>query len=115
AGLALEYGQGAAASGNTATYSVKAPVSLASTGSFSTKLGSDGATIDYTIITSLGAAGEPGTTSLQGIKNNLSGNYVLGADIDASDTSTWHSGAGFEPIGAGLINLFSGTFDGLGH
>lgn len=115
AGLALEYGQGAAASGNTATYSVKAPVNLASTGSFSTKLGSDGATIDYTIITSLGAAGEPGTTSLQGIKNNLSGNYVLGADIDASGTSTWHSGAGFEPIGAGLINLFSGTFDGLGH
>ena len=122
AGLALEYGQGAGASGNTATYLVNAPVNLASTGSFSTKLGSDGTTIDYTIITDLGGPGSATGTDLQGINGNLSGNYVLGANIDAATTSSWNSNAGFVPLGtdgAGTPlsygNGFTGTFDGLGH
>jgi PKD repeat protein len=40
----------------------------------------------------------------------LDGDYELGNDIDASVTSTWNGGAGFDPIG----NLadFTGTFDG---
>ncbi|MFX8477590.1 hypothetical protein ABTL82_18990, partial [Acinetobacter baumannii] len=35
---------------------------------------------------------------LQNARNNLSGAYALGRDIDASVTSTWNSGAGFLPI-----------------
>ena len=119
AGLALEYGQAAVAAGNTATYTVKAPVNLASTGSFSTKLGSDGATTSYTIVTSLGTSASSNDGSLQGIAGNLSGNYVLGTDIDASATSGWNAGAGFSPIGdnstSSSASRFSATFDGLGH
>ncbi|MEJ2036043.1 MAG: filamentous hemagglutinin N-terminal domain-containing protein, partial [Maritimibacter sp.] len=120
AGLALEYGQANLASGNTASYNISAPVNLASTGSFSTKRGSDGSTVSYTIITSLGAEGSTTTADLQGINGLLYDNYVLGADIDASATSGWTNG--FVPLGtngAGSIrnsfNGFSGIFDGLGH
>ena len=115
AGLALEYGQGAAAAGNTADYTINAPVNLASTGSFSTKLGSDGAVLDYTILTELGAEGSVTGTDLQGINGNLSGRYVLGADIDAAETAVWNSGAGFLPLGDSFSNAFTGAFDGLGH
>lgn len=114
AGLSLQYGQGAVAAGNGATYNVNAPVNLASTGSFSTKLGSDGVTANYTIITSLGAAGSTTGTDLQGMNGGLAGNYVLGANIDASDTSGWNNGAGFVPIGNSATK-FTGNFDGLGH
>jgi hypothetical protein len=51
---------------------------------------------------------------LQGINGNLSGNYVLGANIDASATTNWNSGAGFDPLGD-IITRFTGNFDGLGH
>ena len=119
AGLALEYGQSAVASGNTATYTVNTPVTLASTGSFSTKLGSDGAATNYTVVTSLGTSASSNDGTLQGIAGNLSGNYVLGADIDASSTSSWNSNAGFSPIGTNSTGTsasrFSATFDGLGH
>ena len=47
------------------------------------------------------------------MKNNQAGTYALGRDIDAGITSTWNSGAGFQPIGAG--NSFTGTLDGQGH
>lgn len=114
AGLALEYGQGGVAAGNSATYTVNAPVNLAATGSFATKLGSDGNTVSYTILTSLGSATSNNDGTLQGIGGALSGNYVLGADIDASATSSWNSGAGFTPIG-GQSGQFTGAFDGLGH
>lgn len=36
------------------------------------------------------------------------------ADIDASETSTWFGGQGWEPIG-GLTNSFDGEYDGQGH
>ncbi|MFN4128098.1 beta strand repeat-containing protein [Pannonibacter indicus] len=114
AGLALHYGQGAVAAGNTAAYTVSAPVNLASTGSFETKLGSDGAVNSYTILTSLGAEGSTTGTDLQGINGNLAGRYVLGSDIDASATSGWNSGAGFTPLG-NFTTAFSGSFEGLGH
>ena len=114
AGLALQYGQGAVAAGNTSTYNVSAPVNLAATGSFSTKLGSDGVVKNYTILTSLGASGSTTGSDLQGINGSLAGNYVLGANIDASSTSTWNSGAGFAPLGTSSAN-FTGNFDGLGH
>ena len=50
---------------------------------------------------------------LQNMNNNKAGTYALGRDIDAGITSTWNSGAGFQPIGAG--NSFTGNLDGQGH
>jgi hypothetical protein len=43
----------------------------------------------------------------------LSAHYVLGNNINASETETWNSGAGFTPIGNGVE--FSGDFDGQGY
>jgi filamentous hemagglutinin family protein len=115
ASLALEYGQSAIAAGNTRTYSINAPVNLPAGNNFSTKLGSNGTVKNYTVITSLGAAGSVTTTDLQGIKGGLAGNYALGGNIDASAASTWDTGAGFSMIGGASGNPFTGTFDGLGH
>ncbi|WP_436153479.1 YDG domain-containing protein [Polaromonas sp. LjRoot131] len=118
--LALEYGQGTT-SGAGSSYNVNngAKVNLPAGNNFSTKRGSTGATLAYTVITDLGAAGSTTTTDLQGISGNLGGRYVLGADIDAAPTSAWNGGAGFAPIGTGnsgcTPNCFYGTFDGLGH
>ncbi|TXT34785.1 MAG: hypothetical protein FD135_5215, partial [Comamonadaceae bacterium] len=115
ASLALEYGQGAVAAGNTSNYFLNngAQVNLSAGQNFSTKLGSDGATTTYTVITALGAAGSSTTTDLQGMNGNIGGNYVLGANIDASPTSSWNTGAGFAPLGT--FYTFTGNFDGLGH
>jgi hypothetical protein len=38
-------------------------------------------------------------TQLQEMKDDLTAHYVLGNDIDASETSDWNGGAGFEAIG----------------
>ncbi|NCI79811.1 YDG domain-containing protein [Acinetobacter kanungonis] len=54
-------------------------------------------------------------TQLQNMNQNLSGKYLLGNDIDASDTKNWNSGAGFRPIGIDALANFSGKLDGLGH
>jgi filamentous hemagglutinin family protein len=51
---------------------------------------------------------------LQAINDDLLGRYVLGTDINASATSTWNGGKGFQPIGQGASN-FMGVLDGLGH
>ncbi len=51
---------------------------------------------------------------LQNIQNNLSGNYALGANIDASGTASWNAGAGFVPIG-NSSTPFVGAFDGQAH
>ena len=51
---------------------------------------------------------------LQAMHGNLAGNYALGADIDASTTASWHTGAGFAPIGD-ADTPFTGTLDGRGH
>jgi len=119
--LAFKYGQSAVSSGNSSTYNISAAVSLPSGSNFSTQLGTDGTVKSYTVITSLGSAGDESllsaTNSLQGLgySTRLSGNYVLGADIAASGTSTWNSNSGFSPIGASATAPFTGTFDGLGH
>ena len=112
--LALDFGQQAEAAGNTSTYKVNAPVNLPAVNNFSTRLGSDGVVKNYTVITSLGAAGSTTATDLQGMSGNLAGNYVLGSDIDASATSEWNAGAGFAPVGSSSTN-FTGVLDGLGH
>jgi hypothetical protein len=51
---------------------------------------------------------------LQAMKNNLTAYYALSNDVDASATSGWNSGRGFEPIGDDG-NRFSGGFDGKGY
>lgn len=68
--LVLEYGQGAVAASNTATYTINAPVSLNSGQNFSTKLGSNGTVIDYTVVTD--------RTGLEGMAAGLGGSYALG-------------------------------------
>ncbi|WP_426086115.1 YDG domain-containing protein [Janthinobacterium sp. PSPC1-1] len=117
ASLALEYGQSGVASGNLSTYNVKAEVDLPSGLNFSTKLGSDTVTATtYMVINSLGAATSTSGTDLQGLKNALSGNFVLGANIDASgtaNTAVWGANR-FTPIGTTTVP-FTGQFDGLGH
>ncbi|MDP3886517.1 GLUG motif-containing protein, partial [Hydrogenophaga sp.] len=122
--LALEYGQGAVAAGNLGDYNVSFdhPVNLPGGQNFNTTLGLDGVTKIYTVITTLGAVGDttspPVLTTLQGMAatTNLSGNFVLGNDINASDTSltTYNGDAGFVPVGT-LAFPFLGYFDGLGH
>ncbi|MDI6401675.1 hypothetical protein QLX67_06695, partial [Balneolaceae bacterium ANBcel3] len=59
---------------------------------------------------------------LQHISEDLEAHYILIQDIDASVTSGWNNGAGFDPIGvydgthAGADNVsFMGTLDGDGH
>jgi filamentous hemagglutinin family protein len=128
----LYYGQGGVASGNTSDYYIASgkSVNLKAGQNFFTKLGLDGTVKNYQVITSLGSAGSTTGTDLQGINGNLSGNYVLGSDIDASSTSSWNSGAGFQQLYTVSLQSdpmdpfmppmeiqtnFSGNFDGLGH
>lgn len=115
ASLALEYGQGSVAAGNTATYNVKAEIDLPSGQNFSSRLGSDTAVPTvYTVINQLGSPTSSSGTDLQGMSGNLAGNYVLGSNIDASLTAGWNSGAGFTSVG-NASSPFAGVFDGLGH
>ena len=53
-------------------------------------------------------------TNLQAVNNNLSGNYALGTNIDATATSSWNGGAGFIPLG-NSVTPYSGQFDGQGY
>jgi filamentous hemagglutinin family protein len=141
--VALLYGQGSAGGGATDAYSFglsstgfAGSINLQAGANFSTRLGSSGPLINWTVITALGNSTDNTTSttnSLQGLaylgagngssypNSKLTGNYVLGANINASATSTWNGGFGFTPIGTGVTgyaagdNAFSGRFDGLGH
>ncbi|EHR72054.1 filamentous hemagglutinin family N-terminal domain protein [Burkholderiales bacterium JOSHI_001] len=125
--LALECGQGAVAANNPASYNIRlteagfgAKVNLKAGRNFSTKLGSDGAVRLFTVVTELGAENvATNDGSLQGMSNIPAGRaaalIALGADIDASATSSWNAGQGFAPIRSGRSNGFGGIFDGLGH
>lgn len=58
-------------------------------------------------------------SDLQNMRNDLSANYYLTNDIDASETSTWNSDGsggyyGFEPVG-NEVSPFTGRFDGAGY
>jgi filamentous hemagglutinin family protein len=103
AGLILAVGQG----GVKGDYFLNnAKVDLASNASFQTINGANAQVKDYTIITTLrSGGGGPGSLIMQSGKN-----YVLGQDIDASDTKNWNSGRGFLPG-----ENYAGSFDGLGH
>ncbi|WP_019561925.1 two-partner secretion domain-containing protein, partial [Caldimonas manganoxidans] len=122
--VAFQYGQGSPSGvigGTAATYSFgltgsgfTGRINLQAGNNFTTKLGWFGTPITWTVITSLGSAGSTTGSDLQGMQGNLTGNFALGADINASATSAWNSGAGFQPIG-NSTNNFTGRFDGLGH
>jgi uncharacterized delta-60 repeat protein len=72
-----------------------------------------------------GTSGDPyiitNVIQLQEMKDNLTAYYILGNDIDASDTVNWNEDPenpgtyyGFEPIGT-LATRFTGSFDGQGY
>lgn len=111
--VVLLYGQ-SSAGGAGSSYAIGngAAINLQAGNNFSTRSGTAGTLVNYTVITSLGAAGSATGTDLQGM--TLTGRYALGANIDASATSGWNSGAGFAPIGSSSTT-FTGNFDGLGH
>jgi filamentous hemagglutinin family protein len=96
------------------TYSVNAPITLTE-GNNLTVNG-----VPYYVITALGDAGDDCVNSLQGIScsDGMSGNFALGANIDATDTATWNNNGtlnqGFKPIGDNTTK-FTGKFDGLGN
>ncbi|NTV54913.1 MAG: hypothetical protein HGA16_00210 [Candidatus Moranbacteria bacterium] len=66
-----------------------------------------------------GTSGDPYQVSdlagLQCMSRSLSSYYVLTADIDASETAAWNSGAGFAPVGPDSGSPFIGGFDGDNH
>ncbi|MGM0954001.1 MAG: filamentous hemagglutinin N-terminal domain-containing protein [Pseudomonadota bacterium] len=128
--LALEYGQGSAdgeIDGQTASYAVNAPVNLQAGQNFSTQLGNTGDVLEFTVITELGTASGYDAGTLQAMRDDKSGNYALGTNINASETATWNQNGtdadgnpiyeGWDPIfdTSNFTNQFSGTFDGLGH
>jgi len=50
------------------------------------------------------------------LSNDFTGKYFKQtADIDASTTAGWNSGAGWNPIAAGTSAMFFGSYDGQGH
>ncbi len=114
--LALEVGQAGVAAGNPGRYVLAdgVTVDLPSGNNLRTKLGSDGAITTFYVIDALGADGSVTGTDLQGIRANLSGNYALGANIDASATAGWQGGNGFGFLGT-FGNPYTGNFEGLGH
>ena len=103
----IEFNADVAASGNTAGVElIFGGEHIVNTGSLT--LSGAGASLSlngtaYTLIHDV--------TDLQNIQSNLSGNYALAVDIDASATSGWNAGAGYAPGGS----VFSGTLDGFGH
>ena len=112
--LHLYAGQAASDYNNSYNYFVRHPVNLAAGNNLFVKIGGDGTVEEYTVIRELGASGSNTGTDLQGMQQDLTRNYALGSDINASSTSGWNSGKGFFPVG-GQGNGYAGNFDGLGH
>lgn len=48
---------------------------------------------------------------LQAVEGDVEAAFALGSDIDASQTSDWNDGAGFDPVGD-FDATFTGSFDG---
>ena len=104
--LALYYGQNSL-NNNDSNYYVNAPINLKAGRNFYTKYGSEGTINEFQVINDI--------NTLQALDSDwLDDNYALGANIDASETRNWNSGAGFESLGSNGDYL-EGVFDGLGH
>ncbi|MFW2103529.1 GLUG motif-containing protein [Acinetobacter guillouiae] len=111
--LNLIYGQDTANSNANYKLNKGAKINLRAGDNFSSKKGTE-ATVEYKVITTLGKQDSTTGADLQGINGKLDGNYVLGADIDATESKDWNAGQGFNPIGD-FNNQFRGKLDGLGH
>ncbi|MBS3817338.1 MAG: hypothetical protein KGY76_07230 [Candidatus Thermoplasmatota archaeon] len=65
-----------------------------------------------------GTEGDPylieNVDELQNMSANLTAHYELINDIDATETSDWNGGAGFDPVGNNT-DPFTGSFDGKGY
>jgi filamentous hemagglutinin family protein len=85
---------------------VNATSYVSPTENFSGKVTGGGTLTAYMLVNSV--------YDLQNMRNNLSGNYALGKDIDASDTAGWSGGAGFIPIGS-AATPFNGILNGDGR
>ena len=90
------------------------PTSYATPTNYSANI--SGTNTAWMLVNTLGSAGDAsgGTRGLQAMATNLTGNYALGKDIDASATVGWNGGAGFTPVGKST-NTFTGNFDGQKH
>ena len=70
--------------------------------------------VDASDLEGSGTAADPylitNVSELQAIEDDVNANYTLGNDIDASQTTNWNNGAGFDPI-----DDLGGTLDGAGH
>jgi len=64
-----------------------------------------------------GSEGNPyqiaNVNQLQDMRDDLLAHYILVNDIDASETSSWAGGQGFQPIASD--RYFKGSFDGKGY
>jgi hypothetical protein len=96
-GLLLALGALSALGGAGAAATADAPLQ---------EMDGDGTPDDPYIVTS--------ATELQAIETDLTAHYVLGNDIDASETSEWNDGLGFLPIGD-RSDRFEGHLDGRNH
>ncbi|MDZ7688940.1 MAG: ZmpA/ZmpB/ZmpC family metallo-endopeptidase-related protein [Halobacteriales archaeon] len=74
----------------------------------------DCSTVTYSTDTD-GALLVENVDQLQCMNESLSEDYRLANDIDASGTSAWNSGQGFDPVGPDTSTPFTGTLDGDGH
>lgn len=79
---------------------------------------SQGTAVSLSDLSGNGTEGDPyiitNASELQAVEGDLDADYRLGNDINASNTSSWNSGRGFDPIGSNTTT-FSGTLDGGGH
>lgn len=75
--------------------------------------------VDPSDLNGSGTASDPynisNVSELQAMQDDLSANYTLVSDIDASNTSQWNGGKGFDPVGDDQSNAFTGSFDGNGY
>ena len=82
------------------------------TENFAANVTGGGALTSYMLVNTL--------ADLQNIRNNVSGTYALGADVNAAASATWNANgdgtyAGFVPIGGNAQAAFTGTLEGNGH
>jgi hypothetical protein len=85
---------------------------------FSAPVAADHPGVDVTDLDGSGTEDDPyvitTASELQAMEDDLTANYVLGADINASETAQWNNGKGFDPVGDGNGD-FKGKFNGNGH
>jgi hypothetical protein len=88
------------------------------TGSVTARSGADVVNVAASDLSGSGTASNPYTitnaSELQAMEDDLDAHYVLGNDIDASETDDWNNGLGFDPVGNDSED-FTGHLDGNQH